>query len=104
MNLSNAYKKHFASLASNDNGNSNMSAFSLTLDPSLNEEERVRAIGEDVDTVVPTANMESNIHLLHSPMLFGGIRTRPNKKLICLLGMEPVTVGIEINIKSVVAK
>ena len=41
--------------------------------------------------------------LLHSPRNFGGTRTRPANKLVCMLGIGPQAVSILVDLNSAIA-
>ncbi len=42
-----------------------------------------------IDTVILAANSNGNIMILHSPKNFGGTRSRPENKVVCMLGVSP---------------
>eukprot|EP00957_Ditylum_brightwellii_P094158 7168813-Ditylum_brightwellii.AAC.1 len=53
MRLSNNWEQHFTSLEATEDGNCNISVFSLALEWSKAEMERTKSITEEVDTITP---------------------------------------------------
>ena len=93
----------FINHASNDAGNQNLQAFSDILGSSKNETTKLRQVVEDIDTVILAVNSSNRIMLLHSPKNFGGTRTRPANKVICLMGMGTQAVSVLVDLKSALA-
>ena len=42
---------------------------------------------EEIDTVILAADANNKIMILHSPKNFGGTRSRPDNKVVCMLGL-----------------
>ncbi len=59
---------------------------------------------EEVDTVIIAAIANKNIMIMHSPKNFGGTRTRPDNKAICMFGIGSLAVSILIDLNSALAK
>eukprot|EP00957_Ditylum_brightwellii_P126045 9609335-Ditylum_brightwellii.AAC.1 len=100
MNLSNSWKQYFLSLAFLDEVNKNITKFSLAIDSIKSETEKIKSASEDVDTVLLYADHKYKIKMLHSPTLFEGTRNRRHSKLVCLVGMGPSDIGVEVESKT----
>jgi len=79
-----------------------MAAFSSILEPGLSEEEKLRSLVEEIDTVILAANANNKIMILHSPKNFGGTRSksRPNNKVVCMLGLGAHAMYVFINLRT----
>ena len=66
--------KWFSNHPNNEDGNRNMAAFSSILESGLSEEEKLRSLVEDIDTVILAADANNKIVILLSPKNFGGTR------------------------------
>jgi hypothetical protein len=95
------WSDRFINHASNDAGNKNLQAFSNTLGSDVNKATKLQQVTEEVNTVILAANASNRIMLLHSPRNFGGTRTRPANKLVCMIGMGPQAVSILVNLNLV---
>ena len=80
----------FSNHPNNEDGNRNMAAFSSILESGLSEEEKLRSLVEEIDTVILAADANNKIMILHSPKNFGGTRSRPDNKVVCMLGMSSI--------------
>jgi hypothetical protein len=58
---------------------------------------------EEIDTVILAADANKRIMILHSPKNFGGIQTRPENKVVCMLGMCTQAVSVFVNLNSALA-
>ena len=87
-------------LPENEQGNRNISAFSLALQAGKTRKEKLLSLTEDVDTVFLIADDEKNIVILHSPHNFGGTRTRPTNKVAAMIGLGLTPIGVLINKKA----
>jgi hypothetical protein len=74
---------------SNDEENRNLLAFSDILSPGDSNEAKLRALVEEIDTVILDADLNGHIMILHSPNNFGGTRSHPQNKVVCMLGVGP---------------
>ena len=88
----------FINHASNDAKNWNLQAFSDVLSSKENNATKLRQVVEEIGTVILVTNSRNGIMLLHSPRNFGGTRTRPANKLVCMLGMGPQAVSVLISL------
>jgi hypothetical protein len=79
----------FINHANNDAGNRNLEAFSNILSSGDSNEAKLRALVKEIDTVILAADSNKNIMILHSPKNFGGTRSRPKNKVVCMLGIGP---------------
>ena len=93
----------FINLPSNDAGNQNFQAFSDSLSSGESEAAKLLQVTEEIDTVILAANASREVMMLHSPRNFGGTRTRPANKLICMLGMGPQAVCVLVDLNSALA-
>lgn len=93
----------FINLPSNDAGNQNFQAFSDSLSSGETEAAKLLQVTEEIDTVILAANASREVMMLHSPRNFGGTRTRPANKLICMLGMGPQAVCVLVDLNSALA-
>eukprot|EP00957_Ditylum_brightwellii_P202011 15328180-Ditylum_brightwellii.AAC.2 len=89
------------SLSTNEDRNNNMEAFTNAMNSSKGKDERMKSLMEDIDAAVLTADAEKKIAILHSFNMIGGTRAHSEKKMICLLGMGPEAVCVEVNIASI---
>ena len=88
----------FINLPSNDAGNQNFQAFSDSLSSGETEAAKLLQVTEEIDTVILAANASREVMLLHSLRNFGGTRTRPANKLVCMLGMGPQAVCVLVDL------
>jgi hypothetical protein len=80
-----------------------MQAYSDILSSTDSDFEKLRALGEDIDTVVLAADATRNIMILHSPKNFGGTRTRTESKVVGMIGLEAQATWVQINLVSALA-
>jgi hypothetical protein len=94
------WSKWFTNHPINDAGNLNLQAFSNTLSSGDTEATKLQQVTEEIDTVILAVNASNGIIMLHSPKNFGGRRTRPANKLVCMIGMgsQAVSVLIDLNL------
>jgi hypothetical protein len=78
-------------------------AFSKILNSNNNDVTKLRQLVEEIDTVILAADANNRIMILHSPKNFGGTRTRPENKVVCMLGMGTQAVSILTNLNSALA-
>jgi hypothetical protein len=93
----------FINHPSNDEGNKNLQSFSDILSAGLLEELKLKQLVEEIDTVILAADANKNILILHSPKNFGGTRSRPSNKVICMIGLGNQGTYISINLNSALA-
>jgi hypothetical protein len=58
---------------------------------------------EEIDTVILAADANNKIMILHSPKNFGGTRSRPDNKVVCMLGLGAHTMYIFIDSRTALA-
>jgi hypothetical protein len=90
----------FVNYASNNAGNQNLKAFSKILNLNDNNATKLWQLVEEIDPVILAADANKCIMILHSPKNFGGTRTRPKNKVVCMLGMGTQSVSILVNLNS----
>ena len=93
----------FSNHPNNEDGNRNMAAFSSILESGLSEEEKLRSLVEEIDTVILAADANNKIMIFHSPKNFGGTRSRPDNKVVCMLGLGAHTMYIFIDLRTALA-
>ena len=93
----------FSNHPHNEDGNRNMAAFSSILESGLSEEEKLRSLVEEIDTVILAADANNKIMILHSPKNFGGTRSRPDNKVVCMLGLGAHATCVFIDLRSAFA-
>ena len=77
----------FINHLSNDAGNRNLQAFSDVLSSGIPTEAKLRDLVDEIDTVILAADANRNVMLFHSPINFGGTRSRPDNKVACMIGL-----------------
>ncbi len=75
----------FINHESNGAGNRNLQAFINILSSGDSEEEKLKDLVGEMDTVILAANVSRNIMILHSPKNFGGTRTCLENKVVLML-------------------
>jgi hypothetical protein len=70
---------------SNDTENRNLQDFSDILSSGDSNKAKLQALVEEINTVVLAADLNGNIMILHSPKNFGGTRSCPENKVVCML-------------------
>ena len=93
----------FLNHISNDAGNRNLQAFSDILSSGATNTEKLQSLVEETDTVILAANASNNIMIMHSPRNIGGTRSRPDDKVICMLGMGSQAISVLIDLNSAFA-
>ena len=93
----------FSNHPNNEDGNRNMAAFSSILEAGLSEEEKLQSLVEEINTVILAADANNKIMILHSPKNFGGTRSRPNNKVVCMLGLGAHAMYIFIDLRTALA-
>ena len=88
---------------SNNAGHQNLKAFSKILSSNDNDVTKLRQLVKEIDMVILAADANNRIMILHSPKNFGGTRTQPKNKVVCMLGMGTQAVSILVNLNSVLA-
>jgi hypothetical protein len=89
MQTHSTWANWFINHANNDTGNWNLEAFSNILSSGDSNKAKLRALVEEIDTVILAADLNKNIMILHSPKNSGGTRSRPEDKVVCMLGVGP---------------
>ncbi len=77
-----------------------MQAFSDILSSNDNDVTKPRQLVEEIDTVILAADANNRIMILHSPKNFCGTQTRPENKVVCMLGMGTQAVSILVKLNS----
>jgi hypothetical protein len=93
----------FVNHSNKDAGNQTLEAFSKILNLNNNTAIKLRRLVEEIDTVIIAADANKRIEILHSPKNFGGTQTRPENKVICMLGMGTQSVSILVDLNLVLA-
>ncbi len=97
------WTKWFSNHPNNEDGNRNMAAFSSILKAGFSEEEKLRSLVEEIDTVILAANANNKIMILHNPKNFGGTRSRPDNKVVCMLGLGAHAMYVLIDFRIALA-
>jgi hypothetical protein len=93
----------FTNHTSNDAGNKNLQAFSDILGAGVSNKAKLRDLVDEIDTVILGANPNKNIMLFHSPKNFGGTRSHPELKVLCMLGLSARATPILLDLNSAFA-
>ena len=96
MALQSNWSDWFLNHTSNDAGIQNLQAFSDTISANNDQATKLQHVTEDIDTVILAAGSDNKIMILHSPRNFGGTRTWPVNKLVCMIGMGPQAVSVVV--------
>ncbi len=87
MLLHNNWIEWFSNHPSNKDGNRNTVAFSGILGSRVSKEKKLRSLIKEMDKVILAANGNNKIMILYSPKNFGGTRSRPDNKVVCVLDL-----------------
>jgi hypothetical protein len=90
----------FSNHPGNEEGNMSMAAFGSILGAGIPKEEKLRLSLKEIDTVILATNANNKIMILHSPKNFGGTRSRPDNKVICMLGVSVHPMYVQINLRT----
>ncbi len=93
MRMHTSWADCFINNDSNDAGKRNLQAFSDILSSGDSNEAKLGALVEEMDTVILAADSNGNIMILHSPKTFGGTRSCPENKVVCMLVVGPRNLG-----------
>jgi hypothetical protein len=93
----------FVDHASNNAGNQNLKAFSKILRLNDNNATKLWQLVKEIDKVILAADASKRIMTLHSPKNFGGTQTRPENKVVCMLGMGTQSASILIDLNLALA-
>ncbi len=93
----------FSSHPNIKDGNRNMSAFSSILKAGFSEEEKLWSLVEEIDTVILAADANNKIMIFRSPKNFGGTRSRPDNKVVCMLGLGTHVTYVLIDLRTALA-
>ena len=63
----------FVNHPSNEEGNRNLQSFSDILGAGTSNDDKLKQLVEEIDTVILAADANKNVLILHSPKNFGGI-------------------------------
>jgi len=93
------WRDYFMNHPNTNAGNDNMTAFTAALAMELNNDKRVTALVEEINTVIlaVAADADKKILIIHSPKRFGGTRSRTTDKIVCLTGLGAEAQRIIIN-------
>jgi hypothetical protein len=64
-----------------------MQAYSDTLSSNDLDFEKIKSLVEDIDTVNLAADETRNVMIFHSQKNFGGMRPRPENKVVGMIGL-----------------
>jgi hypothetical protein len=89
----------FINHESNGTGNKNLQAFNDILSSGDSKEKKLKNLVKEINTVILATKVSRNIMILHSPKNFLGTRTRPENKVVCMLGLgsEATCVLLDLN-------
>ena len=93
----------FLNHPSNDGGNRNLQAFSNILSSDATHAAKLQSLIEEIDTVILAADGSNNIMIMHSLKNLGGTRSRPENKVVGMLGMGSQAISVLINLNSAFA-
>ena len=93
----------FVNHPSNDEGNRNLLSFSDILGAGISNDEKLKQLVEEIDTVILAADANKNVLTLHSPKNFGGTRSRPTNKVVCMIGLGVQGQYVSIDLNSALA-
>eukprot|EP00957_Ditylum_brightwellii_P210619 15365185-Ditylum_brightwellii.AAC.1 len=99
MLLQRAWNEVFNALHENEQGNRNISAFSLALQANKSLNAKIQSLAEDIGIVFLVADEDKKIAILHGPKNVGGMRTRPSNKVAAMVGLGPMAIRVLINEK-----
>jgi hypothetical protein len=94
------WTKWFGNHPNNEDGNRNMAAFSSILEAGSSQEEKLRSLVEEIDTIILAANASNKIMILHSPKNIGGTRSMPDSKVVCMLGLGAHATHVLVNLRT----
>ena len=77
----------FINHKNNDTGNKNIQAFGGILSSGDSDKVKPQALVEEMDTIILAPDSNKNIMILHSPKNFGGTRSCPENKVVCMLSI-----------------
>ena len=97
------WANHFVNHVNNDAGNRNLQAFSDVLGSEVSTEAKLRALVDELDTVILAADANRNIMILHSPKNVGGTRSPPDNKVTCMIGLGARAANILPDLNSAFA-
>jgi hypothetical protein len=101
--LSNFWAQYLNGLAGNNEAKKNMTAFTEALTPSTTTSKQLNLLVEEVDAAVLLMGPNNSIQRTHSWAKFGGIQSRPNISVVCLIGTDPRVHAVTIDHKQAVA-
>jgi hypothetical protein len=101
MQMHSSWADWFINNKSNDAGNRNLQAFSEILSSGDSNKAKLQALVEKIDTVILAADSNGDIMILHSPKNFGGTRSHPKNKVVCMLGVGPQAICILLDLNTV---
>jgi hypothetical protein len=97
MNLFTSWSINFSAFGSSNVANANMALFDNAMDGQKSKSEKINDLIEEEDTMALVTGRDGKIKALHGFKKLGGTRTRPDMKLVCLLGSGARANGIVIN-------
>ncbi len=92
--LSNSWAKHLKNLWGNKDANKHMKAFTNALAPSKTIPKQVNALVKDVNAGIQLIGPKNSILRTHSWKRFGGMWSRPDYNIFCLIGMGLIGQGV----------
>jgi hypothetical protein len=100
MQAHSTWADFFSNHTSNDTRNRNLQAFSDILGAEVSNEAKLRDLVDEIDTVILGADPNKNIMPFNSPKNFGGTRSRPNNKVLCMLGFGARATAVLLDLNS----
>ena len=105
MVLSNTWKQHFLTLATNEDANKNVAAFAGDTTFAGKTDfpaEILRAFHEDPDSdIIANSLIPNKVAFYHSIINLGGSRARPTNKIIGLFGSGPEAIAMKFEENSI---
>ena len=105
MVLSNTWKQHFLTLATNEDANKNVAAFARDTTFAGKTDfpaEILRAFHEDPDSVIIAKSLIPNkVAFYHSITNLGGSRARPTNKIVGIFGSGPNAIAMKFEEASI---
>jgi hypothetical protein len=101
--LSNSWVQHFKNLAKYIDANKNMKAFMDAFALSTTISNRLNALVKEVDAAVLLVGPKNSIQQTHSWAKFGGMQSRPDFSIICLIRTGPRANAVTVDHNKAVA-
>jgi hypothetical protein len=100
MQMHSSWADWFIKNESNEAGNRSPQSFCEFLSSGDSKEAKLWALVKEIDTVILAADSNKNIMILHSPKHFGGTRSHPKNKVVCMLGVSPQATCVLLDLNT----